>query len=217
MHSNGHLLVVLHHPPTPDDATRDGRFLWRNDKGKWQSSDIGNGRVAIQKHLDEYTQVLDRFENLEEKAGTAEQYLELLEGLSPIMRATRNMLQAFEEARKAVQDDRDLIDARDQAYEIARTAELLYNDAKNSMDVAVVRRAEQQAAASDRMELAAHRLNVLAALFFPIATLGAVFGTTLTEGWSISRSIVPFAIFLGVGLLSGIIMAVLVTRKTKST
>ncbi len=65
-----------------------------------------------------------------------------------------------------------MIDHRDRAYELSRQAELLYDDAKNSMDVAVVRRAEEQARASHQMTSSAHRLNIMAALFFPFATLG---------------------------------------------
>ncbi len=88
----------------------------------------------------------------------------------------------------------------------------MYDDAKNSMDVAVVRRAEEQAAASHRMLVSAHRLNVLAALFFPFATLGAIFGTTLTDNWSWSHSPFPFAFFIGFGLLFGALLAAFISR-----
>lgn len=212
MVDDGHLLLVLHQPPGPDDTTRTGRFLWRDAKGTWRSSDGGSGIAAVHKHLDEYARVLEKYDSLEEAAASAEHYLALLEGASPIVRAARNMLQVFEEARKAIREDRDLIDCRDRAYELSRTAEQLYADAKNSMDVAVIRRAEQQAAASERMALGAHRLNVLAALFFPVATLGAVFGTSLTEEWWMSYSVLPFTAFVAVGLLSGIVLALFITR-----
>lgn len=125
------------------------------------------------------------------------------------------MLDVLEEARKAKPEDRSLIDHRDRAYELARWAELLYDDAKNSMDVAVVKRAEEQAAASHRMLVSAHRLNVLAALFFPFATLGAIFGTTLTDNWSWSHSGLAFAAFLVAGLLSGLMLAAFISREAK--
>ena len=76
----------------------------------------------------------------------------------------------------------------------------------------MVRRAEEQAAASDRMAIASHRLNILAALFFPIATLGAIFGTTLTENWSLSNSTLPFAVFCITGLVTGMVLAAVITR-----
>ncbi len=108
--------------------------------------------------------------------------------------------------------DRSLIDHRDRGYELARWAELLYDDAKNAMDVAVVRRAEEQSAASHKMLVSAHRLNVLAALFFPFATLGAIFGTTLTDNWTWSRSATPFTLFIVGGLVCGSILAIFITR-----
>lgn len=215
MEADGHLLLVLHTVPGADDTTRAGRFFWRDATGTWHSSDTGAGPAALHKHLDQYAAALDASEQLETEALRADQYLQLLEGLSPLLRASRNMLQVFEEARKAVPGDRDLIDCRDRAYEISRTAELLYSDAKNAMDVAVVRRAEQQAEASDRMSLASHRLNVLLAMFFPIATLAAMFSTVFTEGWQMSDSPVPFLLFIGVGLLSGLVLTLFITRSGK--
>ena len=76
---------------------------------------------------------------------------------------------------------------------------------------AVVKRAEEQAAASDRMALASHRLNIMAALFFPLATLSGVFGTTLTENWTWSLAAGPFLLFVAVGLLAGILLAYFVS------
>ncbi len=83
------------------------------------------------------------------------------------------------------------------------------------MDVAVVRRAEEQAAASHRMMVSAHRLNVFAALFFPFATLGAIFGTTLTDNWSWSHSVAPFGLFILAGLVCGALLALFISRGPK--
>ncbi|QDV15104.1 hypothetical protein CA51_50160 [Rosistilla oblonga] len=212
MLADGHLLLVLHVVPGADDTTRTGRFFWRETSGTWHSSDSGAGPAALHKHLDQYAAALDASEQRETEALHADQYLQLLERLSPLLRASRNMLQVLEEARKEVPQDRDLIECRDRAYEISRTAELLYGDAKNAMDVAVVRRAEQQAEASDRMARASHRLNVLLAMFFPIATLAAMFSTVFTEGWRLSDSPLPFVMFVGVGLLSGLLLTLFITR-----
>lgn len=84
------------------------------------------------------------------------------------------------------------------------------------MDVAVVKRAEEQAAASHRMLVSAHRLNIMAALFFPFATLGAIFGTTLTENWSWSQSELAFAAFLLAGMLAGLMLAAFISREPKA-
>ena len=212
MEADGQLLLILHALPEPDETQRRGRIFWLDAEKTWHSSDSGAGVLAINKHLNEYSDALDRYEELENRAQVAEDYLTLLEGLAPLVRSARNMLQVFEDARKAVPADRELLDCRDRAYEISRRAELLGVDAKNAMDVAVVRRAEQQAEASDRMAVSAHRLNVLVALFFPIATLAAVFSTSLTEGWGLAESHVPFAAFIIGGLVMGILLASYVTR-----
>ena len=79
-------------------------------------------------------------------------------------------------------EDRDLLNYRDHAYEIERAAELLYNEAKNSLDFAVAKRTEEQAKSSYKMAVAAHRLNVLAAIFFPIVTISSVLGMNLGRG-----------------------------------
>jgi len=138
------------------------------------SSEHGAGPGALAKHLDEYREVVHRFDQLEEEARSAPQYFAVIDGLSPALRAARNQHQALQDARKFVPDDRELLNHRDQAYEIERTADLLYNDAKNSLDFLVAQRAEQQAESSHRMAIAAHRLNSLAAFFLPLATLSAL-------------------------------------------
>lgn len=194
-------------PPVKDNFS--GEMMLDNG----EASSLGDGPESLHEHLDNYQKSLDRCEDLETKAFHADQHMQLLEELSPVLRAARNMQQVLEEARKAVPEDRDIIDFRDRAYEIARTAELLYGDAKNAMDVAVVRRAEEQAVASNRMAVAAHRLNVLLAMFFPIATMSAMFSTVFTEGWQISDSSTPFILFIGIGLVAGLILTVFITRR----
>ena len=80
------------------------------------------------------------------------------------------------------------------------------------MDVAIVRRADEQAASARKMMVAAHRLNILAALFFPFATLGAIFGTTLTENWSWSNGPLPFILFLLAGVSTGLVLLMYIRR-----
>ena len=126
-------------------------------------------------------------------------------------------MDALEEARKALPEERTLIDHRDRAYDLARQVELLYEDAKNSMDVAVIRRADEQTHATHQMTVAAHRLNMLAAMFFPFATLGAIFGTTLTDNWSWSQSVGPFLMFLISGLVIGLALAQFIARPAHKT
>ena len=100
----------------------------------------------------------------------------MLEQLTPTHRAAQNLYQVLQEARNMCPDYRDIIDVRDRAYVIERTADLLFSGTKNSLDFIVAKRAEEQVHASHRMAAAAHRLNILAAFFFPIITLTTIFG-----------------------------------------
>ncbi len=212
MAADGHLLLVLHLPPKPDESARRGRFLWRDAAGVWHGSDTGTGVVAVRKHLDEYAEVLERYEQLESQAAHADQYLELVEGLSPLVRSTRNQHTVFQQAREQCPQDRDLIDFRDAAYELERQAELLYDDAKNAMDVAVVRRAEEQAAASHQLASNANRLNMLAAFFLPLATISSVFGSGLTNGFEERDAPLPFLVMVAAGLFAGIVLVGMLRR-----
>jgi hypothetical protein len=102
--------------------------------------------------------------------------------LAPLHRAAGNMHDALQDARNMVREDEELLVCRDEAYHVFRAAQLLQADAKIGLDCAIARRAEEEAASSHRMALAGHRLNVLAAIFFPIATLASIFGMNLNHG-----------------------------------
>ena len=212
MTANGELLIVAHFAPEPDEASRRGILFWKDSQSEWRCSNGDPGKVALGMHLDRYAKRIELYEHQEHAATQADQYLRLLEGLAPMVRSSRNLLEVLEEARKSIPDDRTLIDHRDRAYDLSRQVELLYEDAKNAMDVAVIRRADEQANATHRMTVASHRLNMLAAMFFPYATLGAIFGTTLTDNWSWSKSPLPFALFLISGLLIGLVLATFIAR-----
>lgn len=214
MVADGQLLIVAHQPPLADQVTRQAVLFWY-DARQWHASNGDPGSGAIGKLIDAYVKRIDEFDRQEELAVRAQDYLPLLDGLSPLMRAARNLYDVLQEARKAAPEIRELIDLRDRAYEMSRTAELLYQDAKNAMDVAIVRRVEEQSQASHRMSVATHRLNLMVALFFPLATLGSVLGTTLTENWSWSQSAAPFLLFVLAGLIAGPLLALYVNRNSK--
>lgn len=214
MEHAGQLLIVAHDVPAADEVSRRGVLFWFDGR-QWLGSNDTSGPAGIGQLIDAYVKRLDQYDQQEAKAQFAQEYLPLLDGLAPLMRSARNLHDVLQEARTTAPELRELIDLRDRAYEMSRTAELLYQDAKNSMDVAVVRRAEEQAASSHRMSVAAHRLNTMAAIFFPLATSGAVFGTTLTDNWSWSQSAIPFASFVLAGLVAGIALAAFVNRRVK--
>ncbi len=211
MVADGHLLLVLHLPPGPDELERQGRFIWRRPDGTWTSSDLGSGPQVVNKHLDQYADLIQKCDEQESHADSVDDYFSVMEALAPVMRSARHQHQVLQEARQACPDDREIINFRDRAYEIERSAELLYAETKHSLDFAVARRAEEQAETSRRMAVSAHRLNLLAAFFFPLATLSAIFGTNLRHGFEGLPPPWPLIAMVGLGLLAGIILTGFVT------
>lgn len=206
MESAGHLLLITHRPPGANDNGRSGRYFWRDPAGAWRSSDLGAGKEALLKHLGQYTDAVRRLDKLEEHAQSSEEYFQVISELAPLLRATRNLHQALQQAREMVGNDRILINLRDRAYELEREAELLYNEAKNELDFLIAHRAEQQAASSHRMAVSAHRLNILAAFFFPMVTLATIFSTSLEHGIEKLYVPIPFFALIALGLLLGLIL-----------
>jgi hypothetical protein len=212
MQAQDNLLIVAHHVPEPDEAMRRGILFWRDASGEWRSSNGDPGKAALEMHLKRYAKRVDEIEQILSKANIADDFLPLLECLAPLVRSCRNLFETLDEARKAAPEDRGLIDHRDRAYELSRQADLLYEEAKNSLDVAMVRRADQQAITTHKMMLAAHRLNVLAALFFPFAILGSILGTTLTDNWTWSHSAIPFVLYVVAGSVIGLLLTRFISR-----
>lgn len=205
MFADGHLLLVLHAPPERDQDERSGRFFWRKPDGTWSSNKHGSGIGSLIKHLDEYDACLDRLEEQEQKATSAKDYFEINDHLAPLIRASNNLHSALHDARKQCPDFRELIDARDHAYNIERTAELLSSGCKNGLDYQMARQAEEQARSGHRMAVASHRLNRLAAFFLPLATLSGLFGVNLQNG--LEQIDAPYA-FLSVTAIALLIGAI---------
>jgi hypothetical protein len=95
-------------------------------------------------------------------------------------------------------------------------SELLENDARQALNYLVAKRTEEQAESSHRMATAAHRLNVLAAFFFPLVTLSAIFGVNLVHGLETANPPIPFFVVLAAGLMLGFVLKAFVTTNTKA-
>lgn len=217
MKADGHLLVILHAPPKPDDTEREGRFFWRDAGGQWTPPGTAPSQPGVGQLLAEYERTLDRLQDAEDQAKTARQYFDLLNQLNPLVRTTRNLHETLQDAREAAPDDRQLLLWRDRAYALARSAELLHNDAKNALDFAVAQRAEEEAESSRRAVTAAYRLNTLVACFFPVATLAAIFGMNLQHGmeaWDERLAPLPMIAILGGGFLIGVALMLFINRKS---
>ncbi|MHB8971979.1 MAG: CorA family divalent cation transporter [Pirellulaceae bacterium] len=216
MAAEGHLLLVLHAPPKPDDPERTGRFFWRNAQGEWLSKDLGAGIRALAAHIDEFEDVIHKLDRREEQATTVDEYFRVLEHLTPLHRSARNLYQVLQEARQLCPADREILNMRDRAYTIERNAELLFQETKNGLDFRMAKQAEAQSRAAQRMVVAAHRLNMLAAFFFPIATLTTVFGVNLRHGYE--EQYVPslFLVMVVIGLLLGCLLSLFVARRPRT-
>lgn len=208
MLADGHLLLVLHAPPRKDEPERKGRLFWRKPDGMWLSNELGGGPAALAKHLNEYADIIERMDRHEDIAGSVDEYYSILDALGPIQRSARNLHATLQEARKLVSADRDLINVRDRAYDVERTAELLYSDVRHALEFAVAKKSEEQAVAAHQMAVQSHRLNLLVAFFFPLATLVAIFGSEMPHGL---EKYIPhpylFYVVVGVGLLLGGLLA----------
>ena len=215
MDADGHLLLVLHEVPMSHQLERKGQLFWRQPDGDWLCSIPGAGPAGVEQHLQTYADAIDRLGEEVESACTSEACFKVLGELSPLARSARNMYAALQEARKLQTDDRELLEWRNKAYDLSRRVEQLQADAKTTLDFEVARQAEILADSGHQMATSAHRLNVLAAFFFPLATLAAVLGANLQNvlpGVSHRASLV---IVLFIGLLLGSGLTYLVTRPAK--
>ena len=214
----GHLIVVLHAPPGADDAERRGRFFWRDPSGQWRAAPKAERVSSLEDHLNDFRTAIERLEQAEDAAHEARDYFELLDRVAPMARSIRNMYEALQQARETMPDDRRLIVARDQAYDLTRRADLLQNDAKNGLDFAVAWQAEQQAENSYQMAVSAYRLNLLVAFFFPIATLSALFGANLGHGFEhFDQQNAPLTLvaLIAAGLFFGFVLTGFITRPAR--
>jgi len=212
MAADGHLLLILHEPPAAV-TERTGRAFWRDPEGTWRSKAFGDGPQALKRHVAEFADQADKLEQRWQSAATAADYYLLLRAIAPLYRTTRNLHATLQDARTMAPGDRDLINVRDQVGEIERTIELLHGDIRNGLDFTIAYQAEQQAQRTHGMEVAAYRLNLLAAAFFPVVTLGAIFGMNLAHGLDGWNTPAHFWAILGLGLAIGLILARAIARK----
>ena len=218
MQHEGHLLLVLHDVPQRRDRERTGQIFWRNPEGQWRSTLAVKGDQAVDEQLSAYAAIIDRLTEVFDKAEESIAYFDILGALGPIRRSIRNLLAALQDARELQPDERSIIIWRDQAYSLVRRAELLYNDAQAALNFETARQAEAQAEASRQRAVAAHRLNVLAAFFFPLATLSAILGANLHHGledWEVGHAPWGLAGVLVAGVLVGLALTYIITRPAK--
>ncbi|MEC4804522.1 MAG: CorA family divalent cation transporter [Jaaginema sp. PMC 1079.18] len=197
MLAENHLLLVLHQAPQPGEVQRHSRFFWRNPEGEWQASGRSSGFAALRKHIQDYESATETLYQRYEEAQVAADYFQLLEDLMPLYRAAQNLRTTLQQAREGVKGDRDIIDLRDTAETIERSLELLQIDAKHALDYKIAQQAEAQSQLSLQSLKTAHRLNILAAVFFPLTAISCVFGMNIPNGFESSSIWLFWLVFLG--------------------
>ncbi|HEY0137312.1 MAG TPA: hypothetical protein VGB85_24685, partial [Nannocystis sp.] len=78
--------------------------------------------------------------------------------------------------------DRNLITVRDLAGDAERSFELLHAHTQEGLEYTIARRAEEQSRDAQHMLEAAHRLNMIAAVFLPVTAVATLLGMNLRHG-----------------------------------
>jgi hypothetical protein len=206
----GQLLLVLHNPPGPDQRERDGVLYWRNPAGEWNCNRGGSGPGSLKRHVQQYAELEVQLNGDLENAAATDDLFDLLEKLVPLVRSARNLYQAIQSARDAFKGDAFLIEMRDLSYDVQRNFELLELDARNAVQHRMARDTEKQAQLSRQALRASHRLNILAALFFPIMALSSMLGMNLNHGLDPTNTLIFWTVFtagivLGVGIMTWVL------------
>jgi hypothetical protein len=210
---DGHLLLVLHKPPGPDDRKREGVLFWRSPSGDWQFNRGGPGTGGLTRHVQGVAELELELAARSENALEIGELFDLVETLVPLTRFARNMHAAIQTAREEVKGDPFLVELRNQAYEVERNLELLLEDTRNEIQLRMARKAEEQASLSAAALQASHRLNILAALFFPLTAVASLFGMNLLHGLD-QNSVRVFWVVAGICLVLGFFLNAWVTRRS---
>jgi hypothetical protein len=169
---------------------RKAVFFWRRPDGRWEFSGRGSGLKRLIEHMEGYSSAGGKLARAYEQARGAKDLLRILEGVGPLHHAVRHLHATLQTAHSAVPDDRDIIDMRDWAYDLERTLELLQTNTKHALDYHSVQ--------------VANRLNVLAAIFFPMTAIASLFGMNLVSGLEGSSLLVFWSVLL-VGIVLGVV------------
>lgn len=205
MVADDHLLLVLHTAPEKSDRDREVVLFWRKPDGYWDCSKGGVAYQQLVNHFKDYNLAEDELSSLYEKAQTAEDYFEILEAITPLQLAAKNLHATLQTAREEVPEERKLIDFRDWAYEIERSLDILYLNTKNALDFKIAKKAEEQTKFALESVKAENRLNTLVAIFFPLTAISCVFGMNLSSGLEEKSSALFWIVFL-FGILLGLIV-----------
>lgn len=207
-----HLLLILHAPPAPEVLDREAIAFLRKPKGQWLCNGFEGGEQKLRKVISDYRLKYEECDRMFDAASSAAEIFALLKALAPLNRASTNLTNALQSGRDYVREDRFLIGVRDQAYEVSRAFELLAIDAKFKLDYRMAENSEDHARSSGEMARAQHKLNVLAAITFPLMALATLLGMNVVHGLEEHPPYV-FAVILMIGIGIGMAVQRWVTRR----
>lgn len=217
MAADGHLLVILHDLPNPDNPdTIQARLYWRKPDGTWQSQGSSAKNIApLRAHVEEFATTIDELETRANKAKRAKEWFDIMHRGAPLHRTCRNMSATLQEAREIAKTDRELISIRDLAQENERAIELINGHARAGLDYTIAASAEESARSSQHVVESQHRLNLIAATFLPIGALGALLGMNLRHGLEGYEEPYAFWIVAAAAFLLGLIVRASLPSKPK--
>lgn len=184
MSADRHLLLILHELPSAHRrAERRARYFWRKPSGSWETSGSGSTTIdPLKAHVTTFLNAIEELESELEAADSASDYFRVLRFAVPLLRSTRNLAKVLQEAREAVDKDRELIAVRDMAIDAERAIELVHQHAGQGLDFRIAASNEEQTRQTEYLGRANHRLNLLAAATLPLSAIGGLLGINLVSG-----------------------------------
>lgn len=218
MHSDGHVLIILHDVPKAEDPERTARLFWRKPDGTWKSKNSGATNIAaLRAHVEEFATAVDAMEARAAAAKRASDWFELLHDSAPLLRTARGMSAALQEARDLIKADLHVIAVRDTSQDVERAVELIHGHARSGLDYSIAKSAEDNAQNSKHVVASGHRLNLIAATFLPITALGSLFGMQLEHGFEHWEAPWVFWAVAGVAFLLGLLVRVSLPEATSGS
>ncbi len=200
-----HLLIILRDLPSDPDDQKEHKIFLINSQLDVFCNGAPKGEDEMYKLLDSFQVELDTLEDELDDAKTIKQYFNVQEKLLPICRVIKSQAKTLQEARKAIKDDRFLLEVRDISAELNRGYEILLSDCRLELELLIAQKTEEQAdKASDALE-AQNKLNLLASFTFPIMAVSTIFGMNLPHGLEKEPSTLFWiVIIVGVGVGFGV-------------
>jgi len=215
MEEEGHLLLVMHKIPKADAEEREPILFWRTPKGEWQSTDSGAGLGDFKEHVSAYDRAGDQLDRILRANPNPDGYFQVLQQVTPLLRAAKNMTGVLQQAREAVPEDRNILLARDEAVEIERHLELLHAESLHGLNYMVASRAEQSARQGEQLVVSSHRLNLLVALCLPATAFASVLGMNVRHGLE-NQDTWVFWVVLSAAIVMGVIIFAMVAAPIKT-